>query len=78
MRLGNKADLLHCIESVETDSPATHVVDAVFLDGAAVVQMLSLGTAKTMQIVCLCHMYHLNWRKRGALTSSGMCIYQTA
>jgi hypothetical protein len=49
MRLGNKADLLHCIESVETDSPATHVVDAVFLDGAAVVQMLSTGTAKTFQ-----------------------------
>jgi len=45
----NKADLLRCIESDETDSPAIPVVDAVFLDGAAIVQMLSPGTSKTFQ-----------------------------
>ena len=36
-----------CLE-VETAAPeASHRVDAKFLDGAAVVQMLNLGTAKT-------------------------------
>ena len=58
MRLGNKADLLHCLESVVPDSPASHeadyvpdiaVVDAVFLDAAAIIQILSPGTAKTFQ-----------------------------
>lgn len=33
----------------DTDSQPAPVVDAVFLDGAAVVQMLNPGTAKTFQ-----------------------------
>lgn len=49
MRLGTKADLLHCIMTDDTDSQPAPVVDAVFLDGAAVVQMRNPGTAKTFQ-----------------------------
>ena len=33
-----------------TDSKHAPVVDAVFLDGAAMVQMLNPGTAKTFQV----------------------------
>ena len=47
LRLGSKADLMPCLE-VETAAPeASPLVDATFLDGAAVVQMLNPGTAKT-------------------------------
>ncbi len=49
MRLGTKADFLRCIKTDDTDSQPAPVVDAVFLDGAAVVQMLNPGTAKTFQ-----------------------------
>lgn len=49
MRLGTKTDLLHCIMIDNTDSQPAPVVDAVFLDGAAVVQMLNPSTAKTFQ-----------------------------
>ena len=43
-----KADLLSCLqlEKLQTSAPA---VDAKFLDGAAVVQMLNPGTGKTFQ-----------------------------
>jgi hypothetical protein len=49
LRIGTKADLMHCLEAEITapEEPAAPVVDAKFLDGAAVVQMLSPGTAKT-------------------------------
>ena len=48
LRLGTKADLLCCLESEVkvTDAP---VVNAKFLDGAAVVQMLYPETARTFQ-----------------------------
>ena len=47
LRLGSKADIMPCLE-VETAAPeASPLVDAKFLDGAAVVQMLNLVTAKT-------------------------------
>jgi len=50
MRLGTKADLLRCITPRESEAEAaTPAVDAVFLDGACVVQMLNPGTAKTFQ-----------------------------
>ncbi|XP_061580540.1 uncharacterized protein LOC133446517 [Cololabis saira] len=49
MRLGTKADLLKCIMTDDTDSQPAPMVDGVFLDGAAVVQMLNPGTAKTFQ-----------------------------
>lgn len=49
LRLGTKADLLRCIESKESQSESIPVVNAKFLDGAAIVQMLNPGTAKTFQ-----------------------------
>ena len=49
LRIGTKADLLQCL-SIEGPVPLdTPVVDALFIDGAAVVQMLSPGTARTFQ-----------------------------
>jgi len=48
IRFGTKSDLLHCIQPDVSSPPAPHV-DAVFLDGAAVVQILNPGTAKTFQ-----------------------------
>ena len=49
LRSGTKADLLHCLELEEQQSTSTHVVEAKFLDGAAIVQMLDPGTAKSFQ-----------------------------
>ena len=49
IRLCTKADLLHCLELEEIQETNTSVVNAKFFDGAAVVQMLCLGTAKTFQ-----------------------------
>lgn len=49
LRSGNKADLLECLELHEKQSINAPVVDAKFLDGAAVVQMLNTGMAKTFQ-----------------------------
>ncbi len=50
IRLGVKADPLHCLES---DLPENHcsapVSDAIILDGAVVVKMLSPGRSKTFQ-----------------------------
>ena len=47
LRLGSKSDLMPFLE-VETAAPeASPLVDAKFLDGAAVVQMLNPGTANT-------------------------------
>ena len=47
LRFGSKADIMPCLE-VETAEPeASPLVDATFLDGAAVVQVLNPGTAKT-------------------------------
>ena len=44
-----KAELLHCLESNLPENRSTPVVDAIVLDGAAVVQMLKPGTSKTFQ-----------------------------
>ena len=49
MRFGTKANLLHCIITDDTDSQPTPMVDVVFLDGAAMLQMLKPGTAKNFQ-----------------------------
>ncbi len=48
LRLGMKADLLHCLQlkEIETNTP---VVNAKFFDSAAVVQMLHPKTAKAFQ-----------------------------
>ena len=44
-----KSDLLHCLELEEKQLLHAPNVDAIFLDGAAVVQMLNPGGAKTFQ-----------------------------
>ena len=49
IRLGTKADLLHCLQLEETQNNDTPLVNAKFLDGAAVIQMLHPRTAKTFQ-----------------------------
>lgn len=48
------ANVLHYIKTDDTDSQPAPVIDAVFLDGAAVVQMLNPGTlSRTMNTVSL-------------------------
>ena len=49
IRLGTKADLLRCLELENFWETNTPVVNAKFFDGAALVQMLRPGTAKTFQ-----------------------------
>ena len=49
LRSGTKADLLNCLELEEYQSTSTPVVEAKFLDGAAIVQTLDPGTAKSFQ-----------------------------
>ena len=48
LRLGSKADIMPCLEVETAAAPeASPLVDARFLDGAAVIQMLNPGTSKT-------------------------------
>ena len=47
LRHGTNADLMPYLEGETTASEESPVVDAIFLDGTAVVQMLNTGTAKT-------------------------------
>ena len=49
IRPSAKSDLLHCLELKDKQLLQAPVVDAKFLDGAAVVQMLHPGTARTFQ-----------------------------
>jgi len=49
LQLGNKADLLRCLQSEEVQSTTAPSVDAKLLDVAAIVQMLSPGTTRTFQ-----------------------------
>ena len=49
LRLGTKANLLQCLPLEEKQSVNAPIVDAKLYDGAAVVQMLNPGTAKTFQ-----------------------------
>lgn len=49
LRNGKKADLLSCLQLERLQTTSAPAVDAKFLDGAAVVQMLNPGTAKTFQ-----------------------------
>ena len=50
IRLVVKADLLHCLESdLPKNNCSAPVSDAIILDGAVVVKMLSPGTSKTFQ-----------------------------
>ena len=57
--LANKDDLLDCLGLEEMQSTCAPDVDATFVDGGAVVQMLSPGTAQTFQeysdLVFLCY-----------------------
>ena len=45
--LGSKVDILPCLQVQTSASETSPLVDATFLDGAAVVQMLNPGIAKT-------------------------------
>ena len=47
--MGNKSDLLRCLPVDNTEFSNTPIVDAEELDGAAIVQMLNTGTARTFQ-----------------------------
>ena len=49
LRIGVKADLLHCLESSQSEDRSAPLLDATVLDGAAIVQMLNCGTSKTFQ-----------------------------
>ena len=51
LRSGIKSELVHCLESlVSVDgTPTTPTVDTLILDGAAIVNMLKPGSAKTFQ-----------------------------
>ncbi|KAK0064657.1 hypothetical protein Bpfe_005746 [Biomphalaria pfeifferi] len=47
MRMSNKSGLLECLEPLQTSSAVPTVTDMTILDGAAVVNMLRPGSAKT-------------------------------
>jgi len=47
LRTGTKNDLLQCLEEMISPSTQAPEVTCVILDGAAIVQMLNPGTAKT-------------------------------
>ena len=49
LRLGTKADLLQCLALEEKQSVNSLIVDAQIYDGAAIVQMIIPGIAKTLQ-----------------------------
>ena len=49
MRIGIKSDLLRCLKSDLPEHNAVPVADAIILDGAAIVQMLNPGTARTFK-----------------------------
>ena len=49
LRIGVKADLIHCLESSQSEDRSAPLLDAAVLDGAAIVQMLNCGTSKTFQ-----------------------------
>ena len=49
MRIGIKSYLLRCLESDLLEQNAFPVADVIILDGAAVVQMLNPGTARTFK-----------------------------
>ena len=70
LQLGSNAYTLPYFELLETaSSEESPAVDAQFLDGAAVVQMLNLGTAKTFldyAVHVLCHI--CTWKALVALT----------
>ena len=49
LRLGTKADLTDCLEKLSTSEGEAPPVDAVILDGAAIINMLRPVGAKTFQ-----------------------------
>ena len=49
LRIGVKADLLHCLESSQSEDRSAPLLDATVIDGAVIVQMLNCGTSKTFQ-----------------------------
>ena len=52
MRSGTKSDLVHCLENLippQENNLANPTGTVIILDGAAIVNMLKPGTAKTFQ-----------------------------
>jgi hypothetical protein len=47
LNFGNKADLVRCLEESIENAPQVPTLDAVIVDGAAMVNMLRPGVAKT-------------------------------
>ena len=78
LRLGSNADTLPYFEvEAASSEESPRPVDARFLDGAAVVQMLNPGTAKTFldyAVHVLCHI--CIWKALFALTLFGMYFKQ--
>ena len=68
LRLGKKSDIIHCLED-EVDTEDTNPVsDVVVLDGAAIVNMLKPGSAKTFGEIR--HIERTNSRKERQRSSS--------
>ena len=49
MRSGNKADMIPCLESVAPPSTEKPAVNAIILDGAAIINMLKPKNAKIVE-----------------------------
>jgi hypothetical protein len=47
LRLGSKSDQLNCMENISMAKSVAPVVTCVVLDGAAIIQMLTLDTTRT-------------------------------
>ena len=77
----HEQNVLNCLELEEHQSTSTPVVEAKFLDGAAIVQMLDPGTAKSFQEYAnevFIHTYLDSWKQPRELTWCGMCTLKIA
>jgi len=80
IRPSANSDLLHCLELCEKQLLQAPNVDAIILDGTAVVHMLHPGMARTFQdyadTVLVC-MHCLSYRMPIKLTLFGICKWKT-
>jgi len=70
-------DLFYAILNQAADPPSNFQADTVILDGAVIVQMLPVKTARTFDEyfnVFLPHMYFISWRQQTELT---LCLMST-
>ena len=83
LRFGTKAELFECFQDTyPTPTDSIPDVDAILLDGAAVINILKPGSAKTFkarntQKLYSCHLSSLSFRKPTELTSFGMNTSKT-